>query len=486
MEKKSGIHFYVEVKNLLDIIKDEESKDDDLKRTLHRLNTFFTGFSALIKEYGGKVEKYTGGRAHVSFEDNLEDGCIDENVMEAMIACYIYTNNIFNQLGKYSQYPAFQVHGGIDYGEFYDHTIIENDGSEEYTSIGSVANNSAKIQFYAKKDYIYATGKLVENLSDEIKEKFVEMSVEEKAEFSSKLKDTSVFKAKYTDVFDASKRDDMEASLKDIKEKVKNESNALNLSDITFESCAAQLNFSNLSLKGKNKRLECGAVVCADIRGFTKLFESNDSNLDNLKDVMEEFYKIMGTCADDTQGTKVQYQGDRIVVVYNDYSGAEDAALRAIKCAFTLNQKIQELDADPQIKLKLNYNSIGIGIGCGWGKIIATRLGGFGCKDNIVLSEAYQMANKAEDQYAEAGQTVIGKKLKEYIDQQVKEGLDEFGVLQDMFKAISTTGMYVSEATINEYVQKLEELKELQEEANKVALNRSYQEPRPWGSNLCS
>src|SRR5699024_7730054 len=98
-----------------------------------------------------------------------------------------------------------------------------------------------------------------------------------------------------------------------------------------------------LSLKGKNKRIE-GGVLCADIRGFTKLFHLNDQNLKDLSEVMEEIYNIKGEVINDNDGTKVQYQGDRIVAVFNDYSGQEnDAIIRMLESAITLNTRIQRL-----------------------------------------------------------------------------------------------------------------------------------------------
>ncbi|MGI6684902.1 MAG: hypothetical protein ACOX47_05365 [Bacillota bacterium] len=48
MDKVNGIHLYVSIKNILDIIKQEEEKDEDLKRTIHRLQTYFVGFSKVM------------------------------------------------------------------------------------------------------------------------------------------------------------------------------------------------------------------------------------------------------------------------------------------------------------------------------------------------------------------------------------------------------------------------------------------------------
>lgn len=472
MDKKIGTHFYINIKNLLQIIKEEEEKDDDLKRTLHRLQTFFVGFSKLIKQYGGIVEKYTFGRAHVIFEQENEDDDIDEKVTEALVACFIYTNNIFNNLGKYSQYENFKVHGGIDFGNYYGHDIDDGVNELEYTSIGAVANNSAKIQSAAPINYIYAMEKFIKKLPSELSNKFIELTDDEKDKLSGKLKSSKIYKVKYSDLFDSKRMSEIKDELNEVKDRVTEEANGLNLGDIYFEGVYKRLSFDKLSLKGMNKRIDEAYVLCADIRGFTKLFNNSDSNLDNLKDVMESIYEIMGSVTNDTNATKVQYQGDRIVAVYNDFSGEEDALLRLIKGAFTLNSKIQYLNEDKEVKEKLNSRKIHIGIGCGMGKLIATRLGLNKSKHNMVLSEAYKDADKAEDKYAEKGEITIYKNIKEAIEKKDEDSEQlDYEVLLDLFTAVSTTGFYKSDATIEEFNDKLSEKEQAQD---KEIMNYAY------------
>ncbi|URZ01948.1 adenylate/guanylate cyclase domain-containing protein [Clostridium felsineum] len=476
MEKKTGIHFYINIKNLGDIINNEEKKDDDLKRTLHRLQTYFTGLSKLINDRGAKIEKYTSGRAHIVFETNEEESKI-ENILEIMVSCFIYNNDIFNDLGKYSQYESFEVHGGADYGDYYDYEIEEEENNE-LTSIGSVANISAKIQTYAKKDYIYVTKKFVDNLDEEIKSKFIELTEDEKKQFSSKIKVQKIYKAKYSSIFEEDRLEEIRNSLDDIKTRVNEEANKLNLSEITFEGVNKKLSFSDLSLGGKNKKIESCGVLCADIRKFTKLFNANDANLDNLKDVMKEIYSIMGETMITYNGTKVQYQGDRIVVVFHDYGNEEEYIVRMMECAMALKSKIQELNDDEQIKEKLNSKTISIGIGCSIGKVIASRLGLRGNKDNIIIGDAYKTANKAEDDYAGEEEIVIWKSLKEEIDSK-EETTDnpKYSALQDIFDSISTTGYYFTKSTIDEFAEKIKEQKNINENAEKQ-FNKN--ELRPW------
>lgn len=457
MNKKNGVHFYINIMNLTDIIKDEEKKDESLKRTLHRLQTYFTGLSKLIKDAGARIEKYTSGRAHIVFEFDNEDDEIEEKTLEIICSCYIYANDIFNDLAKYSLYTKFKINAGVDYGEYYDYEIEDGD----ITSIGSVANLSAKIQSYAPQNFIYATKKFVDKVSKENKKKFIKLTDEEKSEFISKVRVENIYKIKYIDMFEDETLEKLSDSLEDVKIKVEDESKKVNLKDIIFESVKKKLSFDNLSLSRKNKNIEECAVICADIRGFTKLFAANDSNLDDLNYVMKEIYLKMGEVVNEFEGTKVQYQGDRLVAIYHDFGNEKEYIIRVIEAGLTLKDKIKDLSNDEDIKKRLNNKKINIGIGCAIGNTIATRLGLNGNKDNIVLGESYKHADICEDKYALEEELVISKYLKDKIDGIIKNGDSsnvKYEILQESFKAKSTTGYYLININLDEYNEKVEQM----------------------------
>lgn len=493
MEKLNGIHLYVNIKNILDIIKHEEHKDEDLKRTIHRLQTYFVGFTKVITIFGGRVEKYTGGRAHVVIEisDNNKD---IEQAIKTVVACLMFNNDIFNSLSKYSQYkyPNFKVHAGMDYGEYVWYEI-EDDLSEcEDTTIGGVANNSAKIQSFANKDYIYIMDRLYRELPQKLKDKFIELDNQKMKEIKGKIKNSKIYEAKYNAVFDDSVMKDISKKLEDVKKKVEEEANKLNISEITFSDAKVKVDFSKLSINN-NKKLH-GGILCADIRGFTKLFNKNDSNLDELCEVMKELYSVMATTVNEESGIKVQYQGDRIVALFNDFDGGDPYIIRMLRSAFRLNDRIQELNSRSDISEKLKNNGIAIGIGCGCGNIIATRLGTHGNKDNIILSYASKEADKCEDDYAGKNSIVICKLLHdEILDEAKNSNYIEYKVLQDIFISISTTGYYSTSTTYSGFKEQIEERRvHEQHEKAKSIFNESILksnagetvniQTRPWGT----
>lgn len=493
MEKFMGIHLYVNIKNILNVIKQEEEKDEDLKRTIHRLQTYFVGFSKLIKLFSGQVEKYTGGRAHVVFKINQDDKETEiEEALKTTVACFIYNNNIFNAISKYTQYgyPNFNVHAGMDYGEYVWYEIVDGVNNNENTTIGGVANNAAKVQTFADKDYIYIVDKLYNKLTQSMKFKFSELDESEMEEINGKIRDSKIYKAKYNQIFDDAVMKEIEEKLEQVKEKVNEEANKLNISEIDFSDAKVKVDFSKLSINN-NKKLD-GGILCADIRGFTKLFNKNDSNLDDLCYVMEELYNVMGQAVNEEYGVKVQYQGDRIVALFNDIKSSTPLNLRMIQGAFKINERVQELNRRTDINEKLKKNNISVGIGCSSGNIIATRLGSNGEKANILLSDASKQADKCEDNYANKNTTVISKELYDEVVSAAKESNSiEFEVLKDVFSAISKTGYYSSNLTFSEFQDKINEKKE--ERANNiykakfikssagVAVNA---QTRPWGLSL--
>ena len=394
----------------------------------------------------------------------------------------IYVNKIFNNLGKYSKYTNFSVHAGVDYGDYYDYEIED----EKITSIGSVANISAKIQSYAPKNSIYATKKFIDKLNCSTRNKFIRLGESEYKELYSKVKVKNIYQIKYLDIFDDKKNDELFNDLEEIKNTVEEETKKINLKDIKFEEVEKKLSFDNLSLKGKNKKIVDAAILCADIRGFTKLFTVSDSNLDDLKDVMKKIYSIMGSVVEEFNGTLVQYQGDRLVAIYHDYDTEKEYIIRTLEAALTLKNKVIELSDNEDIKKKLNNKEISIGIGCSIGKVIATRLGRYASKDNIILGEAYNYANKSEDEYAEKKQIVIYKTLKEKIELIANsEDNDnvEYEVFKDSFTSINTTGYYITDITLDEYTDNVQKSKN-----NKLKIEQLVNEKfnsreavRPWG-----
>jgi hypothetical protein len=202
--------------------------------------------------------------------------------------------------------------------------------------------------------------KFYKKLPEDLKDKFVELSEEEMVNFSSKIKSSKVYKVKYNTLFTSADMEEITSNLDPVKERVEEEANKLNINDITFSDSKTKLDFNKLSINN-NKKVD-GGVLYGDITGFTKLFNKSDSNLDDLSEVIEKIYEVMGNTINEEEGVKAQYQGDRIVAVFNDFQNVAPFRIRMIRAALKLNEKIQELNTMDDISQKLSGNSIAIGI----------------------------------------------------------------------------------------------------------------------------
>lgn len=488
MEKAIGIHFYIGVPNFGEIIKGEETANDEVKRSIHRLHTYYIGLIAVAKYFDASIEKFSGGRAHLYIEQNDEETREDYIVrcMKLMVASVRFVYDAFNDLGKYSQYSKFAAHGGADYGEFYKYDI---DDLDEFTTIGGVANIAAKIASAAPKQYIYITHDLYVQLSSELKDCFSLLDEQDLREIQERLKgNPNIYQAKYSDLF--SDDSEIEQLVEDAKKECNNVANNMNLSDMQFENANAKINFSILSRK-KSKHISAG-VLYADIRGFTKLFNVSENNLDSLAIVLQDIYKELNQAVTEHDGVRVQFQGDRIIAVFNSFSSEIDLDLvRMFRAALSIKDKINALN-EVHSEL-LSGKKLKVGIGLCYGQFYATRLGKANHKDNQVLGKITEQGDIAEDRYADDQEIAVNKSFKEQAESYSNDSIT-CSVILDTLTAVSTTGYYRTSITLDEFNDAVEEaINEAEKEsAHKVAIaltsSREIMTPlggervlKPWG-----
>lgn len=480
LEKTIGMHFYIGVPNLGEIIKGEETAKDEVKRSLHRLQTYYCGLILITKHFGACIEKFSAGRAHIYIEQQDEEYDDDYilRCVRMMIASLRFVYDVFNGLGKYSLYPKFSAHGGADYGDFYKYDIANLD---EFTTIGGVANIAAKITGAAPKKYLYITEDVYKKLPSEIKNTFALLEDEDLQEIQERLKGSpQVYSAMYTDLF--ADDEEIDQLLEDVDKECTAIANSLNLSEMEVTDATAKINFGNLSLK-KSKHIEAG-ILYADIRGFTKLFNVSDSNLDDLAVVLQDIYDALNQAVNDYDGVKVQFQGDRIIAVFNSYSQETDLDLvRMFRAALLVKEKVNELNE--QHKEHLGGRKLKIGIGCCYGQFFATRLGKAPHKDNHVLGAIAEQGNIAEDRYAEDQDVVVNKSYKDKVKLLSNESI-ACSVISNKLTAISTTGYHRTSITLKEFNDEVEKAIEVAQnqviEKVAAALTSSREIVTPRGS----
>ncbi len=467
MNKTCGFHLYVNIKNIAEIIKGDEDKNDDLKRSIHRLHTFFCGLTKVVKEYGGEIEKFTNGRCHIFLEkgETEKDSEYKVRINDLLVATMYFSDEVFNSIPKYRDYTSFKVQAGLDYGEFYKYDI---EGLDEFTTIGAVANIAAKLTSFSLAKEIYITDDARKKLAEADQELFKRIDESKEKEIQERLKGSPmIYYAKYTVL---NKRNEVSDFLEAVGEEYKELANSVNLSEITFEDARTKIDFNQLSLK-KNKQITAG-ILFADIRGFTKLFNVSGNNLDDLKTVLAPLYEKMNTAVENHDGVRVQFQGDRIVAVFNKISGQSyDEIVRMFEAALEIKSGVKQISEDYAEKLK--NKKIKVGIGLCYGEFYATCLGARGYKDKLVLGNTALSGDVAEDQYASDDEIVLSKECKDHITKLAKENVSQGIVIEEKLEAVSTTGFYRTNIDETSYEKEVEnvvlELSEVDRD-NKAAI----------------
>lgn len=384
LNKNQGIHFYINISNMNEIIIDEEETQHSVTHSLHALDTYFTS----IERFGKKnypnsfvVEKITGSRLHL-----ILMGTIEENLDALFKICsFAYMLNVLlnNHMPKYKTLKNLEIQFGASHGNFYEYDF-EVDDYSEYTSIGYVANYSAKLQSLSLDSHISISYDMYENLSDEYKKHFKlisNQSIKKYDQTSYGTADMIRFICNYD--FD-----------KEFIE-VRKYDNNLNLGEIAFSEARQLIDFNYIS-KSNCKKID-GIPLFADIRGFTKQFEKDDSNLKEMslktKNVLSTMYYDIKKC----NGIHIQFQGDREVALFHNYPN-HDCILDAITAAMRIVDDVKD------------YN-VTVGVGASLGTVFASKIGARNERDNILLGTVVTQADKFEEEKAGENQIVINEEI---------------------------------------------------------------------------
>ena len=266
MHKKFGIHFYINIDNLEQILIIDENKNDELKHSFHQLDTFIASIEKFSESFPEDcvVEKFTTSRLHIYYRVKCdEDGKSKEvslkNAIVRVFQIICFSRCLVEKLkslGKYKNAPKFKIGVGIDIGNFVEFEF-KDDEFTELTTIGSPANRAAKLQSVIANDrdndilISKAFFDVVQKYIPEIASKFFG-----RGDLSSKI----VVKAYYYDLTAYG------GSIKEIEEVIaqysswnkrkdagldfaEQKANQTNYGDIDFTSARKPIDFNTLSLR---------------------------------------------------------------------------------------------------------------------------------------------------------------------------------------------------------------------------------------------
>jgi class 3 adenylate cyclase len=178
-------------------------------------------------------------------------------------------------------------------------------------------------------------------------------------------------------------------------------------------------------------------VVFLDLRGFTAFTETADP--EEVMGVLREYHAAMGALIVAHEGTLERFTGDGIMVFFNDPVVVDDPALRAVRMALQMQQRMDALAAGWK---KRGYDlKLGIGIAMGFATI-----GAIGFEGRIDYGAIGNVTNLAARLCGEAagGEILLAPRVVAALDEAIPvEPAGEF-MLKGLARPIAVSRVVAS------------------------------------------
>jgi adenylate cyclase len=148
------------------------------------------------------------------------------------------------------------------------------------------------------------------------------------------------------------------------------------------------------------------SVLFADIVGFTPMAEKMSPAAVAL--LLNDYLSRMTDVIFKYEGTLDKYIGDAIMAVFGAPLDMPDHAVRAIKTALEMRERLEEFNSErkegPTLKIRIGINS---------GKVVAGEIGSINKKEYTVLGDTVNTASRLESSVAKPMMIVIGENTYE-------------------------------------------------------------------------
>ena len=169
----------------------------------------------------------------------------------------------------------------------------------------------------------------------------------------------------------------------------------------------AELVLSQESLLQPHRR-EISVVFC-DLRGFTTFSETAEPE-ESLA-VLRDYHQAVGASVFRHEGTLEHFAGDGVMVWFNDPVPQDDHALRAVRMAMTVRERMAELFE----KWEKRGHRLGFGAGIAMGYATLGRIGFEGRYDYGAVGNVTNLAQRLSAE-AKSGQILISQRVSSAID----------------------------------------------------------------------
>ena len=162
-------------------------------------------------------------------------------------------------------------------------------------------------------------------------------------------------------------------------------------------------------------------VVFCDLRGFTAFSEGAEP--EEVIAVLREYHKSLGELIQHHEGTLERFTGDGVMVFFNDPIPCPDPALRAVRMAVAMRQRVDEL---AKTWRKYGY-ALGFGVGIAHGYATLGRIGFAERSDYAAVGSVVNLAARLCGEAA-SGQIIIERKVLVAIEELAET--EELGALE--------------------------------------------------------
>jgi adenylate cyclase len=161
-----------------------------------------------------------------------------------------------------------------------------------------------------------------------------------------------------------------------------------------------------IKLGGERKRL---TVFFSDIRGFTSMSEKLQP--EEVVHILNEYLTEMIDIIFEYNGTLDKFIGDAVMAVWGAPVMLEGHAELAIKAAWAMKKKIEQLQKKWEEEGK---RKIGVGMGINTGDVVVGNMGSNQFADYTVIGDNVNLAARLEEN-AKAGQLIISESTYEEV-----------------------------------------------------------------------
>jgi adenylate cyclase len=153
------------------------------------------------------------------------------------------------------------------------------------------------------------------------------------------------------------------------------------------------------------------SVMFADLSGFTTLSEQLTPS--QVTGVLNGVFDKLTRAIFEYEGTLDKYIGDEVMAFFGAPLPQADHAVRAVKAAILLQQRLEEYNADhpdqAPLAMRIAINS---------GTVIAGDIGSLERRDYTIIGDTVNTAKRIESTATSRGQIVVGPKTYEAIKDQ--------------------------------------------------------------------